>query len=116
MADQRLRELLIRAELEDCQILEKDESPYLAFCGVVGILAEAEAAAEAGRSSSPAPSRHGAFTTTKSAQSLRSKVPSATRVRARQFHGEERHRTVMGCWVVRDWLSEAVLQPASRVR
>ena len=52
MADQRLHELLIRAELEDCKILEKEESPYLAFWGVVGVLPEA-AAQEAGRSSSP---------------------------------------------------------------
>jgi hypothetical protein len=53
MADRILHELLIRAELEDCKILEKDESPYLAYWGIASVLPE-DAAPEAGRSSSPA--------------------------------------------------------------
>ena len=53
IADPRLHELLIRAELEDCKILEKDHSAYLAYWDVVGDLPEA-AATEARLSSSSA--------------------------------------------------------------
>jgi hypothetical protein len=41
MSDRRLHELLIRAELEDCKILDKDQSAYLAYWNVVGVLPEA---------------------------------------------------------------------------
>jgi hypothetical protein len=41
IADRRLHELLIRAELEDCKMLDKDESPYLAYWDVVRVPPEA---------------------------------------------------------------------------
>jgi hypothetical protein len=53
IADPRLHELLVRAELEDCKILDKDHSAFLAYWGVVGDLPGA-AVTEARRSSSPA--------------------------------------------------------------
>jgi hypothetical protein len=53
ISDRRLHELLIRAELEDCKILEKDQSAYLAYWNVVDVPPEA-AVTEARRSSPPA--------------------------------------------------------------
>jgi hypothetical protein len=34
MADERLHELLVRAELEDCKLLQKEISTYLEFWGI----------------------------------------------------------------------------------
>ena len=35
MADQRLHDELIRAELEDCKLLQREISTYLEFWGIV---------------------------------------------------------------------------------
>jgi hypothetical protein len=34
MADERLHEMLLRAELEDCKLLQKEVSAYLEFWGI----------------------------------------------------------------------------------
>jgi hypothetical protein len=47
MADQRLHDELIRAELEDCKLLQKEISTYLAFWGIAGESPEARPPIEA---------------------------------------------------------------------
>jgi hypothetical protein len=51
MADERLHDMLVRAELEDCLILRKETSPFLEFWGIA---AAREVAAASRDASDPA--------------------------------------------------------------
>jgi hypothetical protein len=53
MADKRLRDLLIQAELEDCRILEEEASAFLEAWGVSGDPATDEPTSAAPPSASP---------------------------------------------------------------